>query len=409
MSTTSKMENLSLAMQKGSLANGNHSPDVQSPSHGTADDNSDGVVLQVERNDYAEVAPSDRKRAQSMDGFDECYTDIVDYIVRCTHKIWDERDIGLIYTHYTHNCILYGTMGTIYDRETIVRDTIQRLVSFPERRGMATQVLWSGNDKKGFYTSHLVTGHGRHTQYGHFGPPTGKTFTSRTIADCMIYKNKIYREWVVADNMAIVKQLGLDPHTLALEAAKGLFDRNLESVDIGENRRIIGQQLPESEVDTSIAENDVEAETLSWLHEVWNRRMFGQINKVYAKNAQYHGPKMVELYGSAAVLHQHLALLGSIPDGVYTPQHICSNPCDEGGVKVAVRWIIEGHFLGHGILNELGQPKGQRLQVMGMTHYHYKNGKIVDEWNVYDELSLLTQIKLAQLVESKRVNNKVAE
>lgn len=336
-----------------------------------------------------------------MDGFDECYTDIVDYIVRCTHKIWDERDIGLIYTHYTHNCILYGTMGTIYDRETIVRDTIQRLVSFPERRGMATQVLWSGNDKEGFYTSHLVTGHGRHTQHGHFGPPNGRTFTSRTIADCMIYKNKIYREWVVADNMAIVKQLGLDAHALAYDTAKALFDKNLEAVDIGENRRIIGQQLPEDEGDTSIASNEIETETLSWLYEVWNKRMFGRINKVYAQNAQYHGPKMVELYGPAAVLHQHLALLGSIPDGVYTPQHICSNPCDEGGVKVAVRWIIEGHLLGHGILTELGKPKGQRLQVMGMTHYHYKNGKVVDEWNVYDELSLLVQIKLAQLVEDK--------
>ena len=69
-------------------------------------------VLQVERRDYPELAPTDRPRSQSLDGFDDIYTDIVDYIVRCTHKIWDERDIGLIYTHYTHNCVLYGTMGT---------------------------------------------------------------------------------------------------------------------------------------------------------------------------------------------------------------------------------------------------------------------------------------------------------
>jgi predicted ester cyclase len=39
---------------------------------------------------------------------------------------------------------------------------------------------------------------------------------------------------------------------------------------------------------------------------------------------------------------------------------------------------------------------------MGMTHYHYRNGKIVDEWNVYDELSLLTQLKLGELVEAGR-------
>lgn len=362
------------------------------------------AALQIERHDYADVAPTNRERAHSMEGFDDVYTDIVDYIIRCTHKIWDERDIGLIYTHYTHNCVLYGTMGTIYDRESVVRDTIQRLVSFPERRGMATQVLWKGDDKEGFYTSHLVTGAGRHTQHGHFGPPTGRPFVSRTIADCMIYRNKIYREWVVADNMAIVKQLGLDPHPIAQEAAEGLFGRGLEAVDIGENRRILGQQLPDDKADTSLASNALEAETLAWLYDVWNLRMFGRINKVYAPNLQYHGPKMTELYGPAAVMHQHLALLGSIPDGAYSPQHICSTPCNEGGVKVAVRWILEGHLLGHGILTELGKPQGQRLQVMGMTHYHYKNGKIVDEWNNYDELSLLTQIKLAKLVEEKKAS-----
>ena len=52
-------------------------------------------VLQVERRDYPELAPTDRKRSQSLEGFDDIYTDIVDYIIRCTHNIWDERDIGL--------------------------------------------------------------------------------------------------------------------------------------------------------------------------------------------------------------------------------------------------------------------------------------------------------------------------
>lgn len=355
-------------------------------------------ALQVERHDYVDLAPVNRARAHPMEGFDDIYTDIVDYIVRCTHLIWDEREIGLIYSHYTHNCVLYGTMGTIYDRESVVRDTIQRLVSLPERRGMATQVLWNGDDQKGFYTSHLVTGSGRHTQFGHYGPPTGRTFVSRTIADCMIYRNRIYREWVVADNMAIIKQLGLDPHPIAEGTAKGLFDKGLVAIDIGENRRLLGQLPPEEEADTSIANNELEADTLRWLHEVFNKRMFGHIKKVYAPNAQYHGPKMAELYGPAAVLHQHLGLVGSIPDATYMPQHICSTPCEEGGVKVAVRWVIDGHHLGYGVLSELGAPTGHRLQVMGMTHYHYKDGRIVDEWNVYDELSLLMQIKLAEMV-----------
>ena len=409
MSSTILAEPASPGTPEAGLKNGYHVVEPQFSNSRSTGGQSDAAmsetsdsVLQVERRDYVDLAPTQRKRVHSMEGFDEIYTDIVDYIVRCTHLIWDERDIGLIYSHYTHNCVLYGTLGTLYDRESVVRDTIQRLVSLPERRGMATQVLWNGNDKEGFYTSHLVTGSGRHTQAGYLGPATGRTFVSRTIADCMIYQNKIYREWVVADNMAIVKQLGLEPLAFARSAAKELFEKGLESIDIGENQRLLGQLPPENEADTSIANNEIEIETLSWLHEVFNRRMFGRIKKIYSPTAQYHGPKMVELYGPAAVLHQHLGLVGSIPDAAYTPQHICSNVCEEGGVKVAVRWIIEGHHLGYGILSEIGKPTGHRLQVMGMTHYHYKNGRIVDEWNVYDELSLLTQIELGKMVEAKQ-------
>ena len=355
------------------------------------------AVMQVERHDYVDLAPTTRARVQPMQGFDDIYTDIVDYIVRCTHRIWDERDVGLIYSHYTHNCILYGSFGTLYTREEVVRDTIQRLVSLPERRGMATHVIWNGDDQKGFYTSHLVTGTGRHSQHGQYGPPTGRTFTSRTVADCMIFENKIYREWVVADPLAVLKQLGLDTQAYATQMAQSYFAKGLLSIDIGENRRMIGQYPPDAQADLSIANTDLERDTLTWLHEVFNRRMFGKIKDVYAPTVQYHGPLMTELYGIAAVMHQTIGLVGSIPDCSFEVQHICSTPCDEGGTKVAVRWIMEGHHIGYGILHELGAPTGKRVQVMGMTHYHYKDGRIVDEWRVYDELSLSMQVKLAQM------------
>ena len=73
--------------------------------------NDAAAVLQVERRDFTQLVPTDRPRVQSLRGFDPEYTDIVDYIIRCTHRIWDERDVGLIYTHYTHNCVLYGEIG----------------------------------------------------------------------------------------------------------------------------------------------------------------------------------------------------------------------------------------------------------------------------------------------------------
>ena len=93
-----------------------------------------------------------------------------------------------------------------------------------------------------------------------------RPFVSRTIADCMIIRNKIYREWIVSDNMTITKQLGLDPHVLAMRAAKSNFDRGLLSLDIGESGRMLGQYPPEWDADVSLAHTELEADVLRWLH-----------------------------------------------------------------------------------------------------------------------------------------------
>lgn len=91
--------------------------------------------MQVERHDFTDLVPTDRPRAQSMQGFDPIHTDIVDYIIRCTHRIWDERDVGLIYTHYTQNCVLYSAMGTIHTREEAVRTPSSGSSSCPAGAG----------------------------------------------------------------------------------------------------------------------------------------------------------------------------------------------------------------------------------------------------------------------------------
>ncbi len=353
------------------------------------------AVLQVERRDFTELVPTDRPRVQSMRGFDPIYTDIVDYIVRCTHRIWDERDVGLIYTHYTHNCVLYGVLGTMYDRESIVRETIQRIVELPDRRGMATSVIWRGNDVDGFYTSHMTHGTGRHTEFGIFGKPTGRSFVTRTIVDCMIVENKIYREWVARDNMAQLLQLGIDPHAYAATLAQRKFEAGDAVVEIAENRRLLGQYPPESDPDLSLAHTDTEATVLGWLHHIMNKRMFGKIGEIYASNCQWHGPLMRELYGPAAVLQQTMRLVALMPDGAFAPQHICS-------VSVGRRRREGRHPLGPRRPPPRPQPPARpahrpQTRRHGLHPPPHQDGKIVDEWVLYDELSMLVQIKLGHL------------
>ena len=36
----------------------------------------------------------------TMRGFDPRFADIIDYIVKITHEIWEERGIGLLYEYY---------------------------------------------------------------------------------------------------------------------------------------------------------------------------------------------------------------------------------------------------------------------------------------------------------------------
>jgi predicted ester cyclase len=39
----------------------------------------------------------------------------------------------------------------------------------------------------------------------------------------------------------------------------------------------------------------------------------------------------------------------------------------------------------------LGEPRGKRVNLMGISHYQINNGKIVREWTTYDEFALLKQ------------------
>ena len=39
------------------------------------------------------------EKKQELPGFDEEYLDIVDYIIKITHRIWEEKGIGLSLIH----------------------------------------------------------------------------------------------------------------------------------------------------------------------------------------------------------------------------------------------------------------------------------------------------------------------
>ena len=78
----------------------------------------------------ADGAPT--TRTQPMAGFEDRFTDIVDYIVRITDEIWQERAVGYIRDTYDANCAVYSSYGVTRGAETVVRNTIAGIAAAPD-------------------------------------------------------------------------------------------------------------------------------------------------------------------------------------------------------------------------------------------------------------------------------------
>src|SRR4051794_5608832 len=58
------------------------------------------AIMDIARTDYRKFAAlQGTPQRQGMRGFNPDYVDIVDYIVRVTHRIWEEKNVGLLYQY----------------------------------------------------------------------------------------------------------------------------------------------------------------------------------------------------------------------------------------------------------------------------------------------------------------------
>ena len=177
-------------------------------------------VTRIRRVDPLALRAPKGPRTQPMRGFEETYTDIVDYIVRITEEIWVDRAIGRIYDTYDHACTVYSQYGVVRSVEEVIASTAGTLTGFPDGELHHLNVAWSGDEDAGFYTSHLGFSRSTNLGWSAWGPPTGRRLGIRFAADCVSNDNLIHTEWLVRDNGAAVRQLGLDVMTVAAAIAE---------------------------------------------------------------------------------------------------------------------------------------------------------------------------------------------
>ena len=351
--------------------------------------------LEVPYHDISELLHPEGGRRQNLKGFQDDYVDIVHYIVKCTHDIWEGSGYGLIYTHYTHDARVHTSDGMIYGRDKVLENTIQNQAAFPDLRAYADDVIWSGDETNGFHSSHRVYDVARNTGYSVYGPPTGRVVRHYTMAHCLVLENKIVEEWLVHDGLAIVRGLGLNPHVWAKQLAQAEVDAGfIPSESFGDAQHRRGQEPPPLEA-TEPDDLACEALVRRSIHEIWNWRLLNEVDTYYAPNLVCYTTGNRILYGLGDYRYNITALLAAFPDASLQVDHICSLPNGEKGYRVATRWTLTGTHTGPGWY---GPPTGKRVRLIGVTHSEVENDRVVREWLLYDEIALLKQLQEPSLI-----------
>jgi steroid delta-isomerase-like uncharacterized protein len=326
---------------------------------------------------------------QPMRGFEPTYVNIIDYIVRITHRIWEEKDIGYIYDTYSHDCSVWDDFGLQYGRDKIVADTVHTNNAFPDIRLVADEVIWAGDEAVAFHTSHRTRILGTNTGYSRFGPPTGAPVKLWCIANCVSRDNEIFHEHVIYDTAGLLRQLGLDllqtARRLAPLAGGGARPGNFAA---GEPRRLHGQGKPAR---LAIPEPgaDIEGFVRAALHAVWNRRNLAALERIYAPSVLFQGSAGRVYRGTGQLRSFILSMLAMFPDLALTVDDLYWMGNESDGFLVAIRWSAEGVHRGNG---PYGEPTGRAVNLWGMTQWAIENGRVEKEWTLFNEFGILMQL-----------------
>ncbi|MEL6361414.1 MAG: ester cyclase [Pseudomonadota bacterium] len=354
-------------------------------------------ITQVATTDISTMLSPAPGRRMPMKGFDEEFVDIADYIIRITDRIWHERKVDLCRKYYAEDGIIHTLTGDIIGAATVEANTHATLEAFPDRTLDGDNVIWSGNENDGYYSSHLITSRMTNLGPSEFGPATGKRARIRTIADCLCKDNKVIEEWLVRDNAALVLQLGLNPAKIAKDQAANDKANGQSLIDTLAPRReevfSTAARRPET-ARPEIPEKEPEAFAHFAIQSLWNQKQTELIPDIYDFRVGANLTANRELYGALEIKEYLQALSSALPNLVATVDHVACVPYLGNAVDIAVRWSIAGTHEGDGLF---GAASGAPVYILGASHWRVINGRIRDEWTVFDELAVLRQIETHRL------------
>jgi steroid delta-isomerase-like uncharacterized protein len=140
-----------------------------------------------------------------------------------------------------------------------------------------------------------------------------------------------------------------------------------------------------SKEDRDMSEKNKDLARRSWEMLV-NQQNPDAIDEMYAADLVWHEPDQ-DVRGSEEAKQFLSMYLSAFPDIRVTVEDEIAE-----GDKVVTRWTIRGTHQGE--IEEFGPPTGRQVEIKGITIHRIEGGKIAEEWERYDNLSVMQQLGL---------------
>jgi steroid delta-isomerase-like uncharacterized protein len=123
----------------------------------------------------------------------------------------------------------------------------------------------------------------------------------------------------------------------------------------------------------------------SWEKTV-NQRNLDAIEEIYAPDFVWHEPDQ-DIKGYEQAKQFVSTFFKGFPDINISVEDVIAE-----GDQAVTRYTIRGTHQGE--TEEFGPPTGRQMVLEGITIHRFEGGKIVEEWERYDNLSVLQQLGL---------------
>ena len=318
-----------------------------------------------------------------MKGFDAEFINLDHYIRVITDRIWEGRRIEDIARYYSTDCAVETPSHVSIGIEPVISGTKATLVAFPDRRLLAEDVIISGDENLGFLSSHRIFSPMTHAGDGSFGPPSNKPVFARTIADCVCINNKIVHEWLVRDQAAIARQIGLSEQIIAQRWLAQRGDLKKAAMPPAPGAYV-------SLVDTHpLAQRYGQYYQSLWSQAQTKSSVTGLLTDTLHHDVIVATPGGETCVGIDALAQFWMSIRQALPNANCTIEHLVVNERAERGASAAVRWRVQAT---HDGLGRYGEPTGKHIEIMGICHANFVGDQIIREWVLFDDVAVWMQL-----------------